>query len=511
MEQEWGVELLISPPFLRAPDVRYRDTLGADRDTIAKRYNRPGAFPEVVETQARESAASWDMEGEIAAGTRKDIRSTVVMSIDPKRTKDLDDALSIDPAGDGLWDVGVHISDVATFVPQGSELDSEALLRSFTTYLAEGEIPVLPPVLSDEVCSLHGDQDSPALSLFMRLTDAGEVLSTSLGHTVIHNHHRLHYAGAQAVLNGGDHPQAERLRTLDRLAKTLRAGRKASGALDLSLDDDPEKASHQLIEEFMLLANECVARFLVAQHPIGLCLYRTHPEVPDSVFGALRGVGEFLKCPVEIQDQGTMQLAMEHLLTREDKRAFQVLRFHVGRVLEKATYHFEQLGHGALAKLHYAHFTSPIRRYSDLIVHRLIDDALAWAKDSSGDPAAASSYLPEDLYSICDHLNQMEIRVDAGSFESHRLQDLRRFDRGGRSEAGVIVGLMRGRLAIDLDTTDLRVSVRYRSERWIDEDMPVSVDDEITGMSFRLGQQVTVKTRGIDWSRKTIDAIVVGD
>jgi len=511
MEATWGVELMISPAFLRAPDLRHRDELGADRETIARRYNRPGAFTQEVETQARDAATTWDLEAEIAAGTRRDIRPTVVMSIDPRRTKDLDDALSIDPVSEGVWDVGVHIADVGAFVPQGSPLDQEALRRSFTTYLAEGEIPVLPPVLSDEVCSLHGGQDSPALSLRIRLTDAGEVLETDLAHTVIHNHFRFDYSGAQAVLNGAEHEHADRLRTLNRLAKTLRQGRKDAGALDLNLEDDAEKASHQLIEEFMLLANECVARFLKEQHPIGLCLYRTHPEVPDMSFQALGAVAEYLRCPVEVRDQASMQAAMEHFAAQDDLTSFRVFRFHVGRVLEKAIYHFEQLGHGALAKLHYAHFTSPIRRYSDLIVHRLIDDALAWRRAPGDDPVVASSYRPEDLYSVCEHLNAMEIRVDAGSFESHRLEDLRRYDGGGRSAHGVIVGLMRGRVAVDLGTTDLRVSVRYRSERWIDEEMPVRVDDEITGLSFRLGQEVTVKTRGVDWGRKTIDALIVSD
>jgi len=510
MEATWGVELMLSPAFLHAPDLRFRDELGADRETIARRYNRPGDFDPAVQEQARAAAAGWDLEGEVAAGTRRDLRATVVMSIDPRRTKDLDDALSIDPAGDGLWDVGVHIADVGAFVPRGTPLDLEALRRGFTTYLAEGEIPVLPPVLSDEVCSLHGGQDSPALSLRIRLTDAGEVVETDLAHTVIHNHCRFDYAGAQAVLDGADHEHAGRLRTLDRLARTLRAGRKAAGALDLNLEDDPEKASHQLIEEFMLLANECVARFLVRRHPIGLCLYRTHPEVPDASFRALGAVAEYLRCPVEVRDQSTMQAALEHFAAQDDPTSFRVFRFHVGRVLEKATYHFEQLGHGALAKRHYAHFTSPIRRYSDLIVHRLIDDALAWRDAPGEEPLAATSYQPEDLYSICEHLNASEIRVDAGSFESHRLDDLRRFDGAGRGEHGVIVGLMRGRVSVNLESTDLRVGVRYRSERWIDDDMPLRVDDEITGLSFRLGQEVTVKTRGVDWGRKTIDALIVG-
>lgn len=509
MQEKWGVEIMLSPAFLRSPDLRYRDELGADKETIARRYNRPGAFTDEVQQQASDAATTWNLEEDIRTGKRKDIRETIVMSIDPTRTKDLDDALSIDPAGDGMWDVGVHIADVGAFVPQDSPLDQEALRRSFTTYLSEGEIPVLPPVLSDEVCSLHGGQDSPALSLRIRLTDAGEVVESDIGHTVIHNHCRLDYSGAQRVLNGGDHPHSDRLLTLNRLAITLRANRKAAGALDLSLNDDPEKASHQLIEEFMLLANETVARFLKAEHPIGLCLYRTHPEVPDISFKALRGVAEFLKCPVEVTDQSSMQLAMEHFVGLEDNTKFQVFRFHVGRILEKAIYHFEQLGHGALAKLHYAHFTSPIRRYSDLIVHRLIDDALAWRAAPGDDPIAASSYQTGDLYSVCEHLNAMEIRVDAGSFESHRLEDLRRFDGGGRGGEGVIVGLMRGRVAVNLETTDLRVSVRYRSERWIDEDMPLHVDDEITGLSFRLGQTVLVKTRGVDWSRKTIDALIV--
>ena len=509
MESKWGLQIVLSDAFLRAPDVRYRDALGADRESIANRYNRPHAFPAEVQAEAQAAVAALDIEAE--AERRRDLRETVVISIDPARTRDLDDALSLTALDDGSWQVGVHIADVGSFVPQGSALDDEALSRSFTTYLAEGEIPVLPEVLANEAISLHGGQDSLALSLLIRLDDEANVLGYEPVHTVIHNHCRLNYSQAQAILDGADHQHAAALRTLDRLAKRLRAGRKDSGALDLNLQPDPEKASHQLIEEFMLLANDCVSRFLEEHHPLGLCLYRTHPHVPGTQWGPLNNVAHYLRADTKVTDQGSMQAALEELLGTP---SFEIFRFHVGRVLEKAIYHVEQLGHGALAKEHYAHFTSPIRRYSDLIVHRLIDDALAWGQEprdaDDAEAVAASSYLPGELLPVCDHLNAMEIRVDAASFESHRLSDLQRFESGGRSQRARILGLMRGRVSLRVEGSDLPMSVRYRSERRVEDEMPLAVDDELTGMSLRLGQEVSVKTKGVDWGRKSIDAIIVG-
>ncbi len=506
VEAEWGVQVVIEEPRLRAPDLRHRETFGADAPTIALRYNRPLAFPPEVQAQAEALASAFDLEADIASGRREDLRETLVLSIDPARTKDLDDALSIEEVEPGLYEIGIHIADVAPFVPQGSPLDEEALRRSFTTYLAQGEIPVLPPILSDRVCSLHGNEDSPALSLLLRLDEDLEVRSTRVVRTAIHNHERFHYGQAQAILDGRDHPHAWRLRTLDRLAQRLRAQRKAAGSLDLNLGPDPEKRSHQLIEEFMLLANECVARFLVEHHPLGLCLYRVHPHVGEADWGALQQVADYLGLETRVTDQGSMQAALEEAAARDPEGpAFLVFRYHVGRVLEKAVYHFEQLGHGALAKTHYAHFTSPIRRYSDLIVHRLIEDAL-YAEERGG----TSSYSTDDLVPIQEHISAMEIRVDAASFESHRLAELQAFARRTRVEEGILVGLLRGRAAVRLDRTDLSVGVRYRDDKTLGVAMPVRVNDRNTGMSLALGQRVTVRTTGVDWDRASVKAEIIG-
>ena len=493
LEAEWGVEVMLEEPRMFAPDLRFADERGADEATIARRYNRPSAFPPAALQGAVAAANAFDP----TAG-RRDIRELCVMSIDPKRTKDLDDALSIDEHPEGGWQIGVHIADVVPFVAKDGALDQEALLRSFTTYLSVGEIPVLPAILSSGLCSLHGGQDSPALSLFVRVDDDGVPGDFHLEHTYLHNHHRLHYAQAQGILDGADHPEAWRVRKLGELAQKLRARRKAAGSLDLSLEPDPEAPSHQLIEEFMLLANECVARFLDERHPDGLCLYRTHPHVREADWKALDEVGRFLGAETRIRDQGSMQAALEELVGEE---GYEVLRFHVGRVLEKASYHTEQLGHGALAKLHYAHFTSPIRRYSDLVVHRLIDDALR---------GEGSSYTREELAPVCEHLNRMEIRVDAASFESHKLADLSRFEGGGRTEPARILGLMNGRIWLRLESTDLRVSARYRDSRMRPPEMPTTATDQQTGMAFRLGGWVMVSTRGIDWGRKAVHAAVLG-
>ena len=507
LEKTWGVQVIIEEPFLRAPDLRHLNRLGSDEESIALRFNRPRTFPPVVLEQTRALVDGFDPSAVLAQDpSRRDIRDTVVISIDPARTQDLDDALSIEQPEPGIFEVGVHIADVSPFVPQDSPLDVEGLKRGFTTYLLDGEIPVLPKDLANQLCSLHGGQDSLAMSLFVRLDDQAQVQGFRIERTLMHNHHRLNYSEAQAILDApahgpGAHPTAPRLHALNGLAVKLRATRKAQGSLDLNLEPDPETPSHQLIEEFMLLANECVARFLKAEHPTQLCLYRTHPHVPDVNWGPLQQVAEHLRCPVRVKDQATMQQALEALAGTP---GFEVFRFHVGQLLEKATYHFEQLGHGALAKLHYAHFTSPIRRYSDLIVHRLILDALY--KDQRG---GTSSYTRDQLIPIQDHLNAMEIRVDAASYESHKLAELRRYDRPGIQLEGRIVGLMRGRLYVNVEQTDLRITVPYREAKPRNDPMPVRVTDRETGISFALGQTVQARGLGVDWQRKSIKARVV--
>ncbi len=507
LERDWGLQVVIEEPFLRAPDLRHSHRLGSDEETIALRFNRPQGFPAEVLEQTRAMVEAFDVEAILAADpSRRDIRDLVIASIDPARTEDLDDALSIEQVEPGVYEVGVHIADVCPFVPQGSPIDLEAQKRGFTTYLLKGEIPVLPKALANEICSLHGGQDSLAMSCFIRLDAEARVLGYRLERTLMHNHHRLNYREAQRILDTpldapDAHVTAPRLHALNGLAVKLRARRKAGGSLDLNLEPDPETPSHQLIEEFMLLANECVARFLIEHHPSQLCLYRTHPHVPDVNWGPLQQVAEHLRCPVRVKDQASMQRALEALAGTP---AFEVFRFHVGQLLEKATYHFEQLGHGALAKLHYAHFTSPIRRYSDLIVHRLIEDAL-YADERGG----SSSYTREQLIPIQDHLNAMEIRVDAASFESHKLAELRRYDRPGMQLEGRIVGLMRGRLYISLDETDLRITVPYREAKPRNDPMPVRITDRESGISFSLGQRVQARGMGVDWMRKSIKARVV--
>ena len=497
MEATWGAKIMLSDPFLRAPDFRYRQLRGDDTDTIATRFNRPKAFSPEALALADEMAASFDIEAE--ARKRRDFRGTPVLSIDPDRTRDIDDALSITALDNGQFEVGIHIADVAHFVPQGSALDHEAMMRSFTTYLKEGEIPVLPFVLANGVCSLHGDTDRLALSVFVHLTPEGDLTHYTVEKTVIHNWARLGYGGAQGMLNGKDHQFAWQVRTLGALSKKMRATRKESGALDLSLEEDPEKESHQLIEEFMLLANECVGRFLREQHPEGLCLYRVHPDVSENSYTALTRLAQHLRLNMVINDQNSMQKALEKTLGTDK---FDIIRYHVGRTLEKAVYHVEQLGHGALAKEDYAHFTSPIRRYTDLIIHRLIEDVLY--KEQRG---GASSYDKEALRPVIDHINHMEIRVDAASFESHRLSDLQFYDGARRTFDGRIVSFMKGRMAIKLHTTDLMVSVPYRDFTARDL-MPVAITDELSDKWYTLGDEVKVRTDGVDWNTKQIKAML---
>ena len=356
---------------------------GVDVLAVAHSYGLILEFPREV-MAAAEAAARSGLE---EPGQRVDRTDLLVVTVDPADAKDHDDALSVEPVGEGRWEVGVHIADVGHYVPEGGVIDQEARNRGTSTYLVDRVIPMLPEQLSGDVCSLREGVDRLAVSVFLTVDARGQVHDQRFERTLIRSRRRLSYEMVQQMLDGeaslGDEVDAA-LRTLDDLARGVRAQRAARGSLDLDLPEsrvildndgvplDIQKVerleAHRLIEDWMIAANEAVARACEAK---GLpVLYRVHePPVRERT----QELQEFLvRLGHKMPRRKTVKPAdLQHLLdTVKGRPEEHLVSTVVLRSLQRARYDAANLGHFGLASTAYLHFTSPIRRYPDLVVHR---------------------------------------------------------------------------------------------------------------------------------------------
>jgi len=383
---------------------------GVDVRAVLHSYGLSEEFPPEVEEGATVARARVEAPGE-----RVDRTTLHVVAIDPADARDHDDALSVAPIGKGRWEVGVHIADVSWFVEEGSALDLEALARGTSVYLVDQVVPMLPHGLSSDLCSLVEGEERFALSLFLRMDEVGRVDGHRYERTRIRCARQLDYDHAQEVLEGKASvapPTEDALRVLDRLAKALRAKRRARGSLDFDLpearvilDQDGipvdilrtvQLDSHRLIEDFMILANEVVARDAKKS---GLHIpYRVHePPAPDRV----EALGDFL-APLgySVPRAEVSPKALQGVLDRAKGRPEDVLVSTVVlRAMDRARYDVDNLGHFGLASHAYTHFTSPIRRYPDLALHRIVARCLVegkpplrlWDRERAGEVAGRSS------------------------------------------------------------------------------------------------------------------------
>ena len=361
------------------------DAPGVDVLAVAVAHGARPEFPDAVERDA-EQIDGRISEAEI--GRRLDLRDAPIFTIDPEDAKDFDDAIHTRDLGDGRIEVGVHIADVSHYVQAGSALDAEAYERATSTYLVDRVIPMLPEALSNGVCSLRPREDKLCYSCILVVdAESGEVESWRVVQTVIHSKERFTYQGAQDVLDGADHPLSDEVRRAGALARTLTAKRMREGALDfdvpevrIRLDADGQpvdvyvkerKAANRLIEELMLLANTAVAREAASREkPL---VYRIHGEPDRERIAALaeyvRPFGYTLN-----EDRGEVKRSDLNRLLRtvQGTPEAAVIEQAAIRAMQKAVYSPDNIGHYGLGFSHYAHFTSPIRRYPDLIVHRLL-------------------------------------------------------------------------------------------------------------------------------------------
>jgi ribonuclease R len=400
---------------------------GVDLLSIVRKYRLPGPFPQELVREAESLLSEIDTE-EFAR--REDLRGRFIITIDPDDARDFDDAVEVERTDSG-WSVGIHIADVSHYVHPKSGLDREAISRGNSVYLPDRVIPMLPEALSNGLCSLRPDEDHLTFSVFAEINRKGKVQSARFARTVIRSAVRLTYKEAFALLNRPPHDKlTQKLHTAWELASLLRSQRFAAGSLDLEfpevkvwldaqgravrLEKIENDISHQLVEELMLLANELVARELMRRRQPSL--YRVH-EKPDPE-KLLEFRETVLLHGVRCGDLTHRPELQKLLASIRGKPQEYALKLGLLKSLKRARYAPEPLGHYGLNKSNYTHFTSPIRRYSDLVVHRALGQILGLSKRGPDSSALAS---------ISEHLSTTErIAADAEK-DSVKLKKLEYF------------------------------------------------------------------------------------
>ncbi|MEY8459966.1 VacB/RNase II family 3'-5' exoribonuclease [Eggerthellaceae bacterium 24-137] len=497
-------------------------------DLIVARHKLETVFSEGALAEA--AAASLDAEGALAAGYR-DLTERFVFTIDPADAKDFDDALSLDYLEDEkLWRLGVHIADVSHYVPWNSSVDLDARRRATSVYLADRVIPMLPPALSDELCSLKPGEVRRSMTADLYLNDDAEFVRADFYPALIRSDARLSYGEADAILvdykeaiaAGGD--LAWRLVQCSRLAGLREAARERAGGIDfatteakVALDAEGRPVdivlrrktdATRLIEEAMILANESVAGYLEARRfP---CLYRVHEAPAADALGSLIPVFQefpWFTRPMEARlvagDAGVIQEILAASAPRSEGELVSSLLL---RAMKRAVYKPENLGHYGLASEVYCHFTSPIRRYPDLVVHRMLRAALTRRPEKFDQEVAALPWIAE-------HASDMERVADTAACQSQELKMVEYLSAFvGQSFSAVVSGVAAYGLYVRLDcTAEGILPVRALGEEYFAFD-PVryTLIGEETGRVFRLGQRVPVVLKSADVPTSSLEFALAG-
>jgi ribonuclease R len=499
---------------------------GIDLHVILAKYELPDAFPPEVEAEAERvprAVRPEDFEG------RTDFRGWPTVTVDPETARDHDDAISLDRLPNGNWRLGVHIADVAHYVAEGSPIDQEAYLRGTSVYFPGAVVPMLPHALSSHICSLVEGEDRLAQSVLFEIDARGKVLRTEFHDGVIRSAARLSYEQAQAIVDG-DAAARERFAALvplvlemDALARVLRRKRHARGSLDfdlpepkLELDEtgavraivpSPRLDSMRVVEEFMLAANEAVAERL-SEAGVG-ALYRIHerpdPERVEEFCELVASFGYRVPGELEAIRPEDFQRILRQLEGRPEEKLVSYLLL---RTMKLARYHEENLGHFGLATGMYAHFTSPIRRYPDLVVHRALR-VLRQGGKRPEDEARLREALPE----MGRHLSDMERRAAEAERELVEWKKVRFMaGRLGESFFGYVTGVQAFGLFVELEEIYVQglVHVSTMSDDYYRYDERAhTLEGQNAGRVYRLGDRVKVQVARADLERRQLDFALV--
>ena len=488
---------------------------------ILAEFGLPYVYPQSVEKAADKIPAEISAE-EIAR--REDFRKVTTFTIDPKDAKDFDDALSIRPLKDGLWEVGVHIADVTHYVKEGSIIDKEAEKRATSVYLVDRTIPMLPERLCNFICSLRPNEEKLAFSAIFDITEKGEVRDSRIVHTVIESDRRFTYEEAQQIIETKEGDFKDEILMLDTIAKALREKRFTAGAINfdryevkfeidekgkpISVYFKESKDANKLVEEFMLLANRTVAE-KIGKAPKGkkpkVLPYRIH-DLPDPE--KLDNLAQFIaRFGYRLRTSGTktdVSKSINHLLDDiQGKKEENLIETVSIRAMQKARYSTHNIGHYGLAFDYYTHFTSPIRRFPDMMVHRLVTRYM-----DGGRSVSETKY--EDL---CDHSSNMEqiaANAERASIKYKQVEFMS--ERVGQTYDGVISGVTEWGLYVELNENKCEGMIPMRD---LDDDY-YEFDEKnycLRGRrknhTYSLGDAITVKVARANLEKKQLDFALV--
>lgn len=360
-----------------------------EMNSIMIEYGLPLYFP--LDAQEESELISGIITDEEIL-SRRDMRNISTLTIDPKSARDFDDAISVDIIDDDNIEIGIHIADVSHFIKEGSKIDIEAYNRATSVYLVDRCIPMLPERLSNDLCSLRPNEDRLAFSAIFNISKDGTIKKEWYGKTVINSNRKFSYEEAQEIIEGTPGEFQKEIRILDSLAKNLRKARMKEGGIEISgieikfkLAEDnkkpigvyytEQKDANKLIEEFMLLANRSVAKLLKSK--LGFCVNRSHPEPNIDRINELKSICDRMGYEFNIADEGSIKQSINNLTKQiKDTPEENFMSSLIIRTQCKAFYTTKNIGHYGLSFKDYCHYTSPIRRYSDLIIHRLLETTL---------------------------------------------------------------------------------------------------------------------------------------